>query len=175
MNTFKIIFCDRFSSRVVKVVSIFIDVKLAELKQKSKKTLVSYYKRMTELMQRIDVRDRSSSDSNSHADEFTLSSLKSVMLNIILRAFIRELFDSEIRRETTRDMISSDRSFRTIYQLTEKTRRINIEIQKLYDEEIRQDELTFYKDLVQQSMSQVKIETMLTQYHSARSRIKTSS
>ncbi len=172
MNIFKIIFCDRFSSRVVEVILISIDVELAELKQKSDETLTFYYKRVISLMQRVDVRDRSSSI--SHAEEFTLSSLKSVMLDIILRAFIRDLIDSEIRREVTRDMTSSDRSLKTIYQLIEKARRTNIEIQKLYDEKVRQNELFFYRELAQQSLSQTKIETMLTQYHSARSRSRTS-
>jgi hypothetical protein len=123
-------------------------------------------------MQRIDVKDRSSSI--SHVDEFILSFFKSVMLDIILRAFIRELFDSEIRREVTREMISFDRSFKIIYQLIEKARRINIKIQKLYDEEIRQNELSFYRKLVQQSLLQTKIEAMLTQYHSNQSRFKMS-
>jgi hypothetical protein len=152
-------------------VFISIDVKLTELRQKSDETLISYYKRVTELMQRVDARDRS----NPHADEFILSFLKSVMLNTILRAFIRELFDSEIRREAIRDMISSNRSLKTIYQLTKETRRTNIEIQKLYEKEIRQNELSFYRDLIQQSISQTKIEIMLTQYHSNKSRLKTSS
>jgi hypothetical protein len=147
-----------------------IDVELAELKQKFDEILTFYYKRMTSLMQRVDARDRSVQ--NSHASEFTLSFLESAMLNIILRAFIRELVDSEIRRKTTRNMISSDRFLKTIYQLVEKTRRINIEIQKLYEKEIRQNEFSFYRDLAQQFISQVKIETMLTQYHSTRLRFK---
>ncbi len=171
MNVFRSLFCDRFLSRVVEIMLISIDVKLTELRQKSNETLVFYYKRVTELMQRVDARDRS----NLHADEFILSSLKSVMLNTILRAFIRELSDSEIRREAIRDMISSNRSLKTIYQLTKETRRINIEIQKLYEKEIRQNELSFYRDLTQQFISQTKIEIMLTQYHSNRSRLKTSS
>jgi hypothetical protein len=175
MNAFKSLFCDRFSSRVVEIVSVLIDVELIELKQKSNEILTSYYKRMTSLMQRVDARDRSVSSSFTHLFESTLFSLKSIMLNIILRAFIRELFESKIRREAIRDMISSDRSLRIIYQLIEKTRRINIEIQKLYDEEVRQNELSFYRKLIQQSLSQIKIEIMLTQYHSNRFRLKTSS
>ncbi len=174
INAFKFLFCDRFSSRVVEIVSVSIDVELVELKQKSDETLVSYYKRMTSLMQRVDARNRSIS-SSSHLSESILFSLKSAMLNIILRTFIRELFELEIRREAIRDMISSDRSLKIIYQLIEKTRRINIEIQKLYDEEVRQNELSFYRELTQQSLSQTKIEVMLTQYHSNRSRLKTSS
>ncbi len=151
-----------------------IDVELIELKQKPDEILVSYYKRVTSLMQRVDARNRSIS-SSSHLFESILFFLKSTMLNIILRTFIRELFESEIRREATRDMISSDRSLRIIYQLIEKTRRINIEIQKLYDEEVRQNELSFYRKLTQQFLSQTKIEVMLTQYHSNRFRLKASS
>jgi hypothetical protein len=173
INAFKSLFCDRFSSRVVEIVSIFIDVELIELKQKSNEILTFYYKKVTSLMQKIDARDRSAQ--NSHVNEFILFFLKSTMLNIILRTFIRELFKLEIRREAIREMISSDRSLKIIYQLIEKTRRINIEIQKLYDEEIRQNELSFYRKLIQQSLLQTKIKVMLTQYHSNRSRFKTSS
>ncbi len=168
MNIFKIMFCDRFSSRVVKVILVSIDVELFELKQKSNETLTSYYKRVTSLMQRIDVKNRS----NSHVDEFVLSFLESIMLDIILRTFTRELFNSKIRRKAIREMISSDRSLKIIYQLTEETRRTNIEIQKLYDEEVRQNELSFYRELTQQSLSQIKIEAMLTQYHFNRLRSK---
>ncbi len=122
-------------------------------------------------MQKIDARDRFVQ--NSHVSEFILSFLKLIMLNIILRTFIRELFELEIRREATREMISLNKSLKIIYQLIEKTRRINIEIQKLYDEEIRQNELSFYRKLIQQSLSQTKIKVMLTQYYSNRSRFKT--
>ncbi len=71
-------------------------------------------------------------------------------------------------------MILFDRSLKIIYQLIKEARRINIEIQKLYDEEIRQNELSFYRELVQQFLSQTKIKAMLTQYHSNRSRFKMS-
>ncbi len=155
------------------MIPIPIDVELAELKQKSDETLASYYKKITSLMQRVDARDRPSPI--SHAEGSALSSLKSAMLDTILRAFIRDLIDPEIRREATRDMTSPNRSLKTIYQLTEKARRTNIEIQKLYDEEIRQNELSFYRELTQQSLPQAKIEAMLTQYHSNRSRPRASS
>ncbi len=137
MNAFKFLFCDRFSFRIVEVVSISIDVELTELKQKSDEILISYYKRVTSLMQRVDVRDRFVSSSFTHFSEFILFFLKSIMLNIILRTFIRELFEAEIRREAIRDMTSSNRFLKTIYQLAKKARRINIEIQKLYEKKIR--------------------------------------
>jgi hypothetical protein len=109
MNAFKFLFCDSFSSRIVEIVSVFIDVELVKLKQKSDEILISYYKRMTSFMQGIDVCDC------SHISEFILLSLESIMLDTTLRAFIRELIDSEIRRESTRDMISRDRFLKTIY------------------------------------------------------------
>lgn len=70
------------------------------------------------------------------------------MLDTILRAFIKGLNDNEIRMEVTRGMASSDRSLRNIYQLAEEARRTNLELQKLFDEEVKTDELRFYKSLV---------------------------
>jgi hypothetical protein len=83
--------------------------------------------------------------------------------------------DGHPSREATREMISLDRSLKIIYQLIEKARRTNIEIQKLYDEEMRQNELFFYRKLIQQFLSQAKIKAMLTQYHSSRTRSRASS
>ncbi len=155
VEIFKTIFCNRFSFRIVEIVSMFTDVKLIELKQKFDEILVSYYKRMTSLMQRIDARDR------FLAKKSILSSLKSAMLNIILYAFIRELIDSKIRREAIRDMISANKFLKTIYQLAKKARRINIKIQKLYEKEIRQNELSFYRHLILQFLSKIKIEIIV--------------
>ena len=38
---------------------------------------------------------------------------------------------------------------RVIYNVAEEARRIDIEIQKLHDEEAQSDELQFYKSLMQ--------------------------
>ena len=139
VNAFKFLLCERFSSKAIEVTSVFFDVELSELKQRSDESLIAYYKRVINLMQRVEIKDR--------ASIITLILLESIMLNIILRVFIRDLFDSEIRKKTTRDMTSSDKSLKIIYQLIEKARRINLKIQKLFDEKFKQDELIFYKQL----------------------------
>ena len=87
------------------------------------------------------------------------------MLNIILRGFIKSILNSEIRKKITRDMTFNDRSLRTIYQFAEKARRINIEIQKLFKKELKQNELTFYKNLAQKNIFKHQIQSLLTSYH----------
>ena len=91
-----------------------------------------------------------------------------VMLNIILRAFIKNLLNFEIRKKIIKNMISSNRSLRTIYQLAKKTRRINIEIKKLFDEKFKYDELSFYKNLTQRNLFRHQIEILLIEYHVAK-------
>ena len=87
------------------------------------------------------------------------------MLNIIFRVFIRDLTNIEIRKKITREMTFTNRSLKTIYQLAKKTRRTNLKIQKLFDDELKQDELVFYKSLAQQNISTHQIQAMFTSYH----------
>ncbi len=42
--------------------------------------------------------------------------------------------------------------------------------QKLWDEEVRIDELRFYKSLAQQNLSKAQIDTLLTSYHTEKAR-----
>ena len=73
-------------------------------------------------------------------------------------------------KEIIRDMTFNDRSLKTIYNLIEKVRRINIEMQKLFEEELKQNELTFYKNLAQKNILKHQIQTLLTFYHVDRDR-----
>jgi hypothetical protein len=159
IENLKVLLCERFSFKIIEMIIILINVELSKLKQKIDEFLISYYKRVSELMQRAETRDK----------QFTrnsiLSSLKFTMLDMILRAFFRELFDLEIKKKVTREMISENRFLRMIYQLAKKARRINLKIQKLYDEELRRDELKFYKNLTQNNLSRHQIEVMFTFYH----------
>jgi hypothetical protein len=77
------------------VILVSIDVKLTELRQKQDETLTAYYKKIIDLMQRIKIKNRSIFQDITSS----LFSFESAMLNIILRTFIRELFEFEIRRE----------------------------------------------------------------------------
>lgn len=93
IKSFKTLFYKRFSIKIVKIISLLFDVKLAELYQRVNESLSIYYKRIIDLISRIEAKDRSLLISS--AISFTI--LKSAMLDIILRAFIRELNNSSIR------------------------------------------------------------------------------
>jgi len=69
------------------------------------------------LMQCVEAKDKSTFSS------FTiLTLLKSAMLNIILRAFIKRISNHIVQRKVTRSMIATDRSLKFIYNLAEKVR-----------------------------------------------------
>jgi hypothetical protein len=159
IENLKVLMCERFSSKIIEVMTILIDVKLSKLTQRAEEFLTSYYKRVSDLMQRTETRDK------QFVRNSILFFLKFIMLDTILRTFIRELFDSKIRKKVIRKMISANRSLKMIYQLAKKARRTNLKIQKLYDEELRRDELKFYKNLTQNNLSKHQIEVMFASYH----------
>jgi hypothetical protein len=107
--------CERFSTKAVELSPIPFDVELSELRQRPDETLASFYKRVTNLMQRVGAKDRSALASST-----TLTLLKSAMLDTILRAFITEISDHAVQREATRGMAATDRSLRSIYNLAEE-------------------------------------------------------
>lgn len=111
-------------------------------------------------MQRVRVKNRPVTVSST---AFTL--LKSFMLNIILRVFIRGLNDHEIRKKATRNIISSNRSLHMIYSLAEKSRRINVEIQKLFEKEFKTEKLQFYKSLTQKNLSKAQVTSLFSKYY----------
>ena len=161
--SFKSLLCERFFSKIVEIIFVSFDVELVELRQRDDEFLTDYYKRIIDLMQRINAKNKF-----VFAAAIILILLEFAMLNIILRAFIRDLLNFEIRKKIIKNMISSNRSLRTIYQLTKKTRRINIEIKKLFDEKLKYDELSFYKNLAQRNLFRHQIEILLTEYHAAK-------
>lgn len=70
-----------------------------------------------------------------------LISLEAIILDIILRAFIKELNNFKTRKKIIRDMTSTNRFLNTIYNFIEKLYRINIEIQRLYEKKNKIEEL----------------------------------
>ena len=162
MNTFKSLLCERFLFKTVKITSMSFDVKLVELRQRSDESLHAYYKRVINFMQRVEVKNRTLM--------VTLTLLESIMLNIILRVFIKNLVNTKIRKKITRDMTFNDRNLKTIYNLIEKARHIKIEMQKLFEKELKQNELTFYKNLAQKNIFKYQIQALLTSYHVDRDR-----
>ncbi|KAL9076268.1 MAG: hypothetical protein Q9161_000984 [Pseudevernia consocians] len=140
---FRAVFCERFPSKAVKATSIPSDIEITELRQRPEETLSTYNKRVLNLMQRL--------NAGYH-----------------MRAFIRGLNDHEIRKEATRDMASTDRSLYMIYNLAEEARRTNAEIQKLLDEEVKSDQLSFYKSLVERNVSKQQVASLLASHQASR-------
>ncbi len=112
-------------------------------------------------MQRVRAKNRPASNFST-----ILTLLKSVMLDTILRAFIKEIKDHTVRKEAIREMTAADRSLKSVYNLTEEIRRINLKIQKIYEEKIKSKQFTFYKDLAKRNMSRNQIDALITVYYS---------
>ena len=95
-------------------------------------------------MTKYGVRDRTASA--------TLSLAESSLLDTFLRTWIRGLTDATIKRKCAEQMCSPERSLRALYDLVESTRRINLEMQKLFEDEVKENELQFYKEIAQRNM-----------------------
>ena len=105
---FRALSCERMPSTAVEITRISLDVELAELKQRDSEPLSAYYKRVTNLMQRVGVKDRSDNAA-------PLIMLESAMLDTVLRAFVRGIKDQELRTEATRGMAPTVRSPKLIF------------------------------------------------------------
>ena len=74
------------------------------------------------------------------------------MLNIILKTFIRDLSNQKIKKKIIKNMTTANKSLRFIYQLIEEIRRINLEIQKLFDDDFKRNKFSFYKQLTMKNL-----------------------
>ena len=159
VERFKSLFCDRFPSKIVELTPVSFDVELAELNQRSDEPLLTYYKRVTNIMQRVGAKDRSASPSSA-----PLTILESAMLDTILRAFIRGLNNQDISREATRGMASAERSLRNIYTLADEARRTQEEIDRLQLEQSKTKEIEMLKSLLEKTMSKAQLEGLISSY-----------
>ncbi len=75
----KYIFCERLSAKFIKNSIVNFDTKLSDLRQTFNEFINVYYTRLTVLMPRIKVRDRIYT-------RFSLSFLKSVILNVVMKS-----------------------------------------------------------------------------------------
>ena len=76
-------------------------------------------------MQYVNARDRLSLIIDIN---LSLLMLKAIIFESIIKTFLRGLLDSNIRREITRGLVSSDRSLLDVYNLANKARRIKLVI-----------------------------------------------
>ena len=155
---FRNLFQERFPARSIDLPTVSFDIELSELKQRPDEPISSYYKRFTALMLRVGARDRPA------AGLAVLSLLESATLDVIMKAFIKGLFDDEVRKDTIRGLTTTGRSLRGLCTLAEDADRAKKELHKLLDGEHKTRELEFYRDVVRQNMAQEKIESLLATY-----------
>ena len=112
------------------------------------------------MMQRIKAKNKFNSKT-----KIMFSFLKLVMLNFIIRIFIRNLNDEQMKMNFIKMLISSERFFREIYILAEKFKKIKKNFQKFKNKQIKQEKLNFLRNIVQRNMISFQIQVSKTSYH----------
>ena len=74
------------------------------------------------------------------------------MFDNVLKFFLKELFDENMKKKITKILISSDRFFREMYVVTKKSRRTKQKLQKLQNEKNQFKTLNFYRKIVKRNM-----------------------
>ena len=161
VDRFKALLQDRFPAKSGELITSTFESELKELQQRADETLAAYYKKVVTLMSRFNARDRPSSTS---VLAILLTLMKSAVLKMVMKAFVRDLIDEDIQLRATEDLATSDRSLRGVYALAETARKIKMKLKKMADEREKLRELQFYKSLVQKNMSRTQIEALLTTY-----------
>ena len=155
----KKIFKKNFSSKFVKINFISFDVKFNEFNQWIDELFLTYYQRVIIIMQKIKIKNRI-----VNINIVSLNLLKSIILNIIIKVFIKSLMNNNVRRETTRKLTFINRLLKFVYNLTKKTRRIKLKIKKFLNKNFKNKKLKFYRDLMQKIISKTQLNFMITSY-----------
>lgn len=113
---------------------------------------------------RAGVKDRSRPGSLDTA-ALLLTTLKSTILDTIIKAFIRGIMDEDIKILILKGLVSAERSLLTVFIVAEEAARAKIELKKLQNEKLRYRDLQFYKNVVQRNMPSQQIKTILAFYH----------
>ena len=159
VDTFCDLFQARFSARTYETNPENYNQKLEDFHQAENESLLSYYSRMKSLIHKMSAKERS-----SLPETIPLSHIDLMILDTIFRTFLRDLNDADIRRKTTKDMRSPDKSLRSLYLLTEEVRTTKAELKKLRKKEERAKEFQLYKDYANDLLNKSKLITLLSEY-----------
>ena len=130
---FKTLFTEKYFFQFTEIASISFNNEITNLKQKDEKALLTYYKWVSDLLIRIKIKNRL----RHHNKIISLSLLKSAMFDTVLKFFIQSIQNADIRKETLWELITSEQSLQSIYTLTEKVRRVKIELCKLMNKDVK--------------------------------------
>ena len=120
------------------------------LRQKNDEILMFYYKRVAFIMFQIKARNR---------DIISLIQTKSILLNTVIRVFVRKISDRYVQIEAFRHLTKSDRSLRDIYAAAKKTNRNKNVIKKLIDEEFKIKKLNYLRSYVLKIMIKTQLNS----------------
>ena len=123
ISAFKTLFQKRFSAKTVKSSTINFHTELGEFRQKTNESINAYYKRMLNFMSRVAARDRSVVE--------RLSLLKETTLGEIIKTFVRELHDGDVKKKIIRGLIIFDRSLRELFAIAENADRSKKKMKKI--------------------------------------------
>lgn len=154
--SFRILFQERFFAKIVEFPAVTFHIELDDFRQNSDEIIDAYHQRLLNLMFKIIVRDRPTTEK--------LSLLKKTTLRKITKAFAKNLLDEDVRRETIRDLIISDRFLRELFLIAENADRSKRKMKKIMEKKNRVMKLEFYRDFVAKATSRERIESMLAQY-----------
>ncbi len=157
IDNFRTLFCERFFVKFIKSATVNFDIELNDLRQFSDEFINIYDKRLTALMLRVKIRNRTET-------ELSLFLLEFVILNVIMKSFVRDLLNDDTRKKTIRDLIMIDKSLKDLCNLTKNVDRVKKKFHKLMKKENKTKELIFYKKMINKSTFQDKVQIMLIFY-----------
>jgi len=90
--------------------------------------------------------------------------LKSTILDTIIRAFVKDLTNANIKLKIIRTIIAIDRLLKVTYNLVEKIQYTKIKIEKFQEKKFKNKKLDFYRILVQKTISKTQLNLFITIY-----------
>ena len=106
----------------MKIFNINFDTELGEMKQKPNEIINSYHKRLLALMLKYEIKNRLLTEN--------LFFLKFVILNVIMKIFVRDLLNNEVRKKTIRELFAAENFFRRLCSLTKNVNKSKKKFQK---------------------------------------------
>lgn len=148
---------ERFPSKAVEELLLSFHAELLELRQRVDETLTSYYSRAINFIRKYAAKDRSAGK--------TLSLAESSLLDTFLRQWVEGLTNSEVKRKAAEGMAATDRSLRKVSTVADEARRVNLEIERLFEDEQNENDLVFYKK-AERNLTLAQIQAMRASYKS---------
>lgn len=113
----------------MKMFSVNLNFEIIKLKQFKNKSLSTYYKRTMNLFIRVNDKDRS----RKFIEVILLSSLKVIMLNIVMRFFVRDLRNSNVRKNILKELMFLNKFLLNLYIIIKKFKRVKLKYIKLQE------------------------------------------